>query len=370
MFRRRVCWQLAVISVVCSLTFLTVRGTSTRHNPARILPAQTQKTSSASSFKCEVVLDVDPACVRLLQFSRTPNSGLGHQLSEVLQAMFLSRTHSAALRFDGFSKKVSRHGHSYEFVTSLLGLEFLSVNSLYPVTGLRLLSFNDTTSTECNVLYQGNYKDCPGGDCFQSPFTALILDQYKSCLRGIAYERGTWALTNPFHDRTSKSTQNFNVVWHVRLGDLELHGVDDAFYYNVYSSLSDVFAQMENVQHYFIAEWSLISEEKKKKYSSKLCDVVGVARLLDVDVQEAFTHMMHSDLLIGSGSTLPIMAAVFSSKTVYVNVSPKIGWNFLNEYLSDGLSTTKDGVVINHKIDVLRRLNHSRSFVPERITLN
>ena len=63
--------------------------------------------------------------------------------------------------------------------------------------------------------------------------------------------------------------------------------------------------------------------------------------------------MMHSDLLVGSGSTLPIMAAAFSNKTTYVNVKPKIDWNF-KQYLTDGLSTTKDGRVINHVLDMMK----------------
>ena len=51
----------------------------------------------------------------------------------------------------------------------------------------------------------------------------------------------------------------------------------------------------------FIAEWSIISDEKKQKYLEMLNATIGCARLLDVNVQEAFTHMMHSDLLVGSG---------------------------------------------------------------------
>ena len=311
--------------------------------------------------ECKLVLDVNPRCVRILQYSRTSNSGFGHQLSELIQSMHISYTHAAALKFSGFGDKVSRHGHVYNFADSLLGLDFLSKNRIYPTSELTPLSFNDTLSTECNVLYEGNYKECPGGDCFRSPFSALLLDQYKHCLRHIAYTHGDWNSKNPFNESV-ENRHIFRVVWHIRLGDLELHSIGDEFYQNVHDSLSMILQQMVEVQHYFIAEWSIISDEKKQKYLEMLNATIGCARLLDVNVQEAFTHMMHSDLLVGSGSTLPIMAAAFSNKTTYVNVKPKIDWNFLNEYLTDGLSTTKDGRVINHVLDILRRLHRNPNF--------
>ena len=77
--------------------------------------------STQNSVECELILDVNPRCVRILQYSRTSNSGFGHQLSELIQSMHISYTHAAALKFSGFGDKVSRHGHVYNFADSLLG---------------------------------------------------------------------------------------------------------------------------------------------------------------------------------------------------------------------------------------------------------
>lgn len=70
--------------------------------------------------------------------------------------------------------------------------------------------------------------------------------------------------------------------------------------------------------------------------------------------------MMHSDILVGSGSTLPMIAALFSDKTLYVNVKPKTGWNFLNDFISDGLSTSGDGTVMNHIFEIRDKLLERR----------
>ena len=88
--------------------------------------------------------------------------------------------------------------------------------------------------------------------------------------------------------------------------------------------------------------------------------LVGNAVLLDLSIEDSFLHMMHSDLLIGSGSTLPIVAGLFSTRTLYVNVKPKTGWNFLSDFLPEGLVTTDDGVILNPPEEIMRKLFERR----------
>lgn len=307
---------------------------------------------SFASSDCFFTFTVDPTCIRMLEYSRTSNSGLGHQLSELTQALHISCTHNAALKFDGFGDKVSRHGHKYSFVNELLGLKVFTTNAGYDTSHLVRISFNDTLDVRCGVVLEGNYKQCPGGDCFRSPYTSLLLDMYATRLRNIADTQGTWLSENPFGDWPTR----FHVVWHVRLGDLELHRPGDAFYTNIYESMKHIFGLMTDVRHVFVAEWSLIPAEVRDEYERILGGLVGTSVFLELDVRTSMLHMMHANLLVGSGSSLPIMAAVFSRKTLYCNVMPKIGFNYLNEYVSDGLNVDEHFKVVDHTFSILHKL--------------
>lgn len=179
-----------------------------------------------------------------------------------------------------------------------------------------------------------------------------MLDTYATRLRNIADTQGTWLSENPFRHWPTR----FHVVWHVRLGDLELHKPGDAFYTNIYESVKHIFALMMDVRHVFIAEWSLISADLRGEYERILGDLAGASEFLELDVRTSMLHMMHANLLVGSGSSLPIMAAVFSRKTLYCNVKPKIGFNYLNEYVSDGLNFDESYKVVDHTFSILHKL--------------
>lgn len=347
--RNKCWWNKEFILLAIPLSFIVGRLSiqpSAEPNDGEI----TAYSSCGSS--CFFNLHVDRTCIRILEYSRTSSSGLGHQLSELAQALHISCTHNAALKFDGFGEKVSRHGHKYSFVNELLGLKVFTNNAGYSTSHLTRISFNDTLDTRCGVVLEGNYKQCPGGDCFRSPYTSLLLDTYATRLRNIADTQGTWLSENPFRHWPTR----FHVVWHVRLGDLELHKPGDAFYTNIYESVKHIFALMMDVRHVFIAEWSLISADLRGEYERILGDLAGASEFLELDVRTSMLHMMHANLLVGSGSSLPIMAAVFSRKTLYCNVKPKIGFNYLNEYVSDGLNFDESYKVVDHTFSILHKL--------------
>lgn len=315
---------------------------------------QSHYSSLFERLHCPVRLKVDPGCVRVVHLSRTLNSGLGHQLSEMMFSMHLSRTHRAAMKFEGFQRRKSRHGTDYAFITEFLGLQTLYENSAFDTSHLASSPMHDTANTACGVVITGNYKDCPGGSCFLSPHTNLLFHKYSRCLRSLANACGTWRTFHPY-DRDA-----LHVAWHVRVGDIEPHPVGDPFYSHVYKSLSRALSEQAKTNFVFIGEWSILSKQKKSEYEAFLRKIVPRAIFLDLDIKDALLHMMHSDILVGSGSTLPMIAALFSDKTLYVNVKPKTGWNFLNDFISDGLSTSGDGTVMNHIFEIRDKLLERR----------
>ena len=313
-----------------------------------------KEVSFKTLLQCPVRLKIDPGCVRVMHLSRTFNSGLGHQLSEMLFSMHLSQTHRAALKFEGFPRRKSRHGTDYTFITELLGLQALLENSAFRTAHLVSVPMYDTTNVGCGVVIAGNYKDCPGGSCFLTPHTNLLFHKYSRCLQSLANACGTWRSFDPYERDT------FNIAWHIRVGDIEPHPAGDSFYAHVYESLSRALTEHVEVNVFFIGEWSILSKHKKAEYEAFLIKTVPSARFLDLEIKDALLHMMHSDILVGSGSTLPMIAALFSDRTLYVNVKPKTGWNFLNDFISDGLITSGDGAIINHIFETREKLLQRR----------
>ena len=91
--------------------------------------------------------------------------------------------------------------------------------------------------------------------------------------------------------------------------------------------------------------------------------------LLSADVEETFLYMMHADILVGSGSELPITAALFSSRTLYFNVEPKHGWNYLAEYVPGAVVSTSGELLtslyrvrrhLSRRIDIYQKLKKAR----------
>ena len=78
---------------------------------------------------------------------------------------------------------------------------------------------------------------------------------------------------------------------------------------------------------------------------------------LELEVEDTMLHFMHSDILIGSGSSLPVVAALFSDVTLYVNVMPKTGWNYFCEFIFDGLIADENGIVLNHVLEIQQKVN-------------
>ena len=68
---------------------------------------------------------------------------------------------------------------------------------------------------------------------------------------------------------------------------------------------------------------------------------------------------MHSDMLIGSGSSLPLVAALFSNKTLYVNSQSRKpgheGWGFLGDYV-DGITADYSGRVYEHPSEIRAKI--------------
>ena len=322
--------------------------------------------SLPSRASCDF-LTLDQECPKIMEFERSAKTGLGHQISEIIFGMHLSTALGATLKVAPFDVTLPEHSKSgykeYSSLETLLGLHAVTFHDSFNTTVLRAMinvAEKMPSNIECHVLYKSSWQRCFGGcgaecslDCFFSPALALAFHQQAPCVRSITKRHGAWQHRNPY-----LSVSEFIVAWHVRVGDFEPRPPEDLFYENIYKSLKDLLEDFINVRVIFIADWGVISDARQSDYRSALNGTLPFrVEFPSLNVEESLMYMMHADLLIGSGSSFPLVAALFSEGVLYVNVRPKHGWNYLAEFLPEGLMTEPEsGSVINHLFEIREKI--------------
>lgn len=326
-------------------------------------PGSVQYTANQDPLlSCGTTLQINAPCVRVLEGFRSPRVGLGHQISELVFSLQLASLYDAAVLFSPFKDDVSEHGDTLTFLNDLLGLKVIWRNSNYDTSALRvqLISNSSSDPYECDVIYKGTFMTCPGtldwpgqsGNCFLLPAQRSSFNRFAPCLRELAMSSGTWTHKRP----TLLSTNSFNVVWHVRLGDLELHKPDDGYYENISRLLQPTFLAVNGPRHFVIGKWDVLEIVDLQAYETHFRELLGKITFLNVELDESFIYMLHADMVIGSGSSLPRVASLFSSSVLPVNMVPTHGWNHYAEYYSDGIDIELENDYITPTPAILKKI--------------
>jgi len=308
----------------------------------------------STTFPCGLPL-FNRRCVRVLDCLRSKNAGLGHQIAELIFSLTLSVFHDATFVYESFPLAKNDHNVSLAFVDELFGLKHVFSSKWskdLELKSLRPLSIQTSQRDVCNVRFQGTYRDCPGGVCFFSESMSHTFDRFAPCLRELSLVHGTWSSRKP----KSMDSTSLNVVWHFRLGDLESHMPDDPFFRQLSSTLAPVFESAVCVRHYFVANWNIISEQRRVTYQDALQSQFKYTSFVAVDLEQTLLYFLHADIMIGSGSSLPRVAGLFSSIPLIVNIRPFHGWNHKAEYFSDGIDADNGGRVRTPIEDVFHKL--------------
>ena len=308
----------------------------------------------------ETLMAVDISCIRVLQVKRSVEAGFGHQITEFLFSLRFAELLRMTPQFESFQPLFSNHGDNYEAMNKILGLEQLNQNTnTIDMGSLREVSLSNITAEDCGVVVRADYATCRLKNCFHSPTMSGNFHRASRCLRELATGSGDWLVRNPFDD-----SRSFTVVWHIRLGDVLLHRVGDKFYQNIYSGLEEFLDDFNKVEHVFVGAWNMISQDERKDYETFISRIVPNSIFADLSTEATFLYMMHADLLIGSGSSMPSVAALFSNKVVYINSEPTkpghTGWGFLGEYFPDGLTADSSGNLLHHVSEIRARFSSER----------
>jgi hypothetical protein len=306
-------------------------------------------------------LKTKPNCKRYLKPKRFTRAGLGHQLSEMVFFMRLARIRNIAYIYEDFSySPIGTHGESYVWIDEFLGLKkgLSQFTDTFDQFAINLKYDNSIMrpKSDCNLTFIVNYKSCPHGNCFHDIDMAHVFDEYSPCLRHIADRFGNWK--TPWR----LPQDSINVVWHIRVGDVQPVSATSSFFSNIHSTLSSYLNGLP-IRHFVLAGgWNDVGpglSAAPPDYQRSLTYLLHNVTFPLSDTFIALQYMMQSDILVSSASSLPSVAGLFSSHTLILNHPPKHGFTHGQEYLSSGVWMTENGNILASRQEILEKLENS-----------
>lgn len=191
-------------------------------------------------------------------------------------------------------------------------------------------------------------------------------------------------LIDPRHQGTNRSDSGLPsdtvvVVWHIRVGDVVTHSHDDHFYKHVLDTIKFI-TQGFRIRFILVGGGAAKSSASANTTSSipieyvkfmsssvgELWESTAVARVEAPAYTfiESFLAMMQADVLIGSGSSLPQVAALLSGVPIFFNHVSKHGFHYGAELLADSVDLEKNGTILDSrrriKIEMFARMNEGQ----------
>lgn len=336
----------------------------------------------------DFIVRLDPRCPRLLEYTYTANAGFGHQFSEFLFGLRKARNHGMTYLFTPFQESLN-HGDEYTFIDELFGLSKLfesfgavpESSSSGSFQHLPRAAFH-TNSSLCHVVYTiRGYLHCDSevehGDCFKAAENKYLFQDVAGCLRASVQTYGSapkWcllsSLQNPPHEHlrllpannTYLPNDTVFVVLHVRAGDFEPHLPHDIFYNTILKALRQI-ATGYKIQILLVGKGPIDSNGRSRvpdtylhTITAKVLEVWNESSTNDLMIpqvrapsytfSESLLSMMQADILIGSGSSLPVVASLVSGIPLFFNHVAKHGYNFGMEMVGGDVDMESDGQIL------------------------
>lgn len=328
------------------------------------------------SQACNAVFEPsNHSCSRYMTNKINVAAGFGHKFSEFLFGLWTAKKHRLSYVYEPFGSS-GLHKDDYSAFDSMLGLSeafaTLGGASKHAIDSLmkqnRLVSasiFDKDIQTACDrVVLSGGFSYCrssASNNCFVAPENEFLFERTKNCLRssvklfGHVFEKCIFTPLNSASDPTTPMP--VNIVWHIRLGDMELHMVGDPFYERVMIALRAI-TMGYRPRLIFVGASEGIPRDYMDFVSNLAVETwQGTNVSLDIqspayDFTDSMVAMMQADILIGSGSSLPAIASLLSGTPMFFNHPMKHGFNYGAEMTADNIDLAANGTVL----DSVRRL--------------
>lgn len=338
---------------------------------------------------CYDVIRPPDRCRRFITARRTEDAGFGHQVMEMLFAMEVGRREGFSFVYKPLVAS-GKHGHSYRRIDTDLGIAKLF--SLLrtpgwpqiardPALAHAVLGRNGDIKRfvgNCNVLVElDGYGHC-GGDCFKAGSNEYLFQRFAPCLQEAVRQFGNIFDECIFGHLGISAPFPYIVAFHLRFGDFVAHDHHDSNY--VIKTLTYLRALTGG--HYVLIvlvgggngttahslhqfAQAVTSAAHSMKGGSTFSVLVP-----SLDFDDSMRVMMQADMLIGSGSSLPQVAALLSEMPLFFNHEAKHGFHFGAELLGSHVDVDRSGMVIDSlrrvRVELFRRRHLSLPWDPCR----
>jgi hypothetical protein len=218
--------------------------------------------------------------------------------------------------------------------------------------------FNWTMSTnlrkhKCNILFRTCENCCYRADATKQRFCTIIKEKVFSRAQFFFRKLRQSSRANEIVPELLQDIRTMgyiDVVWHVRLGDISLrNNVSKDFVSNLLQTIQEIFAHThKKIKVVVLSEKALEDQFYYSNFES-----IG-ATSLNMNVEESLELMIHSSILVTSGSSFAALATMLkTTESISFQVSPKEGnTSFYDIYEQPFIN--EFGEVTSHSISELR----------------
>jgi len=306
-------------------------------------------------------------CTRLATIGISTKAGLGHRFGELVMGLNLARATNASFIYptDAWSKGKRIHG-SYPWWNEFFPLQDthregivsdMNLGDLFAGEGDPPFSIvrghfdhlvevaNNHDTLRCNLLFhmKGLQSCCPKPEmtrncwCPWYPERTGAYDSVKGVLREVYANHSRYVplespLALPPADNDKVVT--VSVAWHIRLGDIVLNARRD-FFSRIANHVAEAFRDAnENNKNlvlrphvFMFGEGGESGIQRNFPFVAEVCreHLGDRCTYPETDPRDTLWGMIHSDVLVTSGSSFPIVATELRTRGVVLAAYPKEG---------------------------------------------
>jgi len=326
--------------------------------------SSTQNTIGENAWNCSSLsfaIDqphqrINSDCPRFAGISTSSRVGNGHFFGDFVFSLRLAIILNATLLYQPETFFQGEMHGSHAWMVAFLNLlegehKYSDVETKYMPTLLRVRSLKETTLlaksklSHCNTLFWGSDGICDGS-CFKD--TGLHFDAVKWIFRA-KFMRSRYV---PKSELLYHVT-DYNIAWHIRVGDIELHKSDETFFQSILSQILPAlqFLKSGTIRHYVFADCEVCPPPGYYFLEDLLSHPVHVANM---DAEDTMYHFVNADMVVETGSSFTTIAHTVATKPVFIFTCPKESTNSSAFVVNDVVQTScSDNTIQNFSQDEL-----------------
>ena len=309
---------------------------------------------------------VDPTCPRFARVKYRDGAGAGHIFGDVLLGWELANRANATYVMADIVEdyEFGLYGSAFESMLREFNMfegehRLADVMAVYnPVLIKRrwddITNATDPFDGRCNVMLLTDDNSCVDFDAAGQPKEAFcptrvsrLYDKYRHVVMNKVKQK---------HRRRSRHVcrHDIKVAWHLRVGDINLHAGDAAFFVNVHKQLTELLSDLGMpVINVF---YSHAGHDRAPTGYDFLSSMPNAMFQGTLSVTDTLLHMSSADVVVETGSSFTAMLHTLTDGPLFLRACPKEGC--ATSYMDvEGLVKLDDaGTLLASQEEVVSRL--------------